>query len=335
MIKYNSNLFRMEPVHFIKIGSDIVVLIVTLIAWGLVHLILPIRKSGFKCDDYSISLPYKDSTVTNWMLIIICTLFPTIVICGTELIRKYYSAIRHRNKYVYKIKMLKNSMINIPEILGNIYINLGSFFFGLLVVQFITNLGKYTIGRLRPHYIDVCKPIFTATNLTRNDCRIKEYFIYEIDYICSNVNTKRFHDAHLSFPSGHASTTVYTMIFLIFYLKYTWNCRRIGLITPFIQIVFFSIAFFTCLTRVVDHKHHFTDVLAGSTLGLVFAILVFIFLTDFLKRKTFSKLNRNSQDPISSSNSNNSQQSPRNISRGFANNSTNGLQMTSNFNENP
>lgn len=321
----------MEPVHFIKIGSDVIVLVVTLVAWGLVHIILPIRKSGFKCDDYSISLPYRDSTVTNWMLILICTLLPLLVICGTELARKYYSAIRHRNKYVYKIKMLKNSMINIPEILGNIYINLGSYLFGLLVVQFLTNLGKYTIGRLRPHYIDVCKPMFTTTNLTRIDCKIKEYFTYEVDYICTNVNTQRFHDAHLSFPSGHASTSVYTMIFLIFYLKYTWNCRRMGLFTPFMQIVFFSVAFFTCLSRVVDHKHHFTDVLAGTVLGLVFAILVFIFLTDFLKRKTFSTTPISSQD-ITTSNSNS--QNLRNNSRGFANNTNNGLQASS-FIENP
>jgi phosphatidate phosphatase len=286
MIRYT--IFRMEPVHFIKIGSDILILLVTIAAWILVHFVLPIRKSGFKCDDYSISLPYLDSTVTNLMLILICTVIPTIVICGTELTRKYYPAVRHRNKYVYKIKMLKNSLINIPEILGNIYINLGSYMFGLLVVQFLTNLAKYTIGRLRPHYIDVCKPLFTVYNLTRIDCKLKEYFAYEVDYICTNVNTNRFHDAHLSFPSGHASTSVYTMIFLILYIKYTWKCRRMGLVTPFVQTILFSVAFFTCLTRVVDHKHHFTDVLAGSVIGFVFSIMAFIFLTDFVKRKTFS-----------------------------------------------
>ena len=327
MIKYNS-IFRMEPVHLIKIGSDVLILLMTIVAWGLVHLVLPIRKSGFKCDDYGISLPYKDSTVTNLMLIILCTVFPIIVICGTELTRKYYLTMRHRNKYVYKVKMRKNSMIDIPEVLGNVYINLGSFFFGLLVVQFLTNLAKYTIGRLRPHYIDVCKPLFTTTNLTRIDCKVKEYFVYEVDYICMNVNTQRFHDAHLSFPSGHASTSVYTMIFLIFYIKYTWNCRKMGLLTPFVQIVLFSIAFFTCLTRVVDHKHHFTDILAGSVLGLVFSILIFVFLTDFLKKKTFS-LPVSSQDLSSNSNGNGA----RNNARGFANNS-NTIMSTNFVNEN-
>lgn len=312
----------MEPVHFLKIGFDAIIIVITLIFWALVHLVLPIRMSGFHCDDYSISLPYKDSTVTNGMLIVICTLLPLVLIGGTEFQRYYYQAYKQRNRYVYKIKMLKNSFINIPDVFGNIYINLGSYFFGLLVVQFLTNLAKYTIGRLRPHYLDVCKPKFISfdINETRIDCKHKEYFRYGIDYNCTDINNKRFKDAHLSFPSGHSSTVFYTMIYLIFYVRYTWKCRKFGLLIPFIQIVLFSIAFFTGLTRVVDNKHHFTDVLAGSALGTVFAILAFMLLTDLVKKTHFYSTSNDTSNNINiveNASSGSISSHSRNGSRGF------------------
>jgi len=38
------------------------------------------------------------------------------------------------------------------------------YLFGLIVTEFVTEVGKLSVGRLRPHFIDVCKPDFTATN---------------------------------------------------------------------------------------------------------------------------------------------------------------------------
>ena len=49
-------------------------------------------------------------------------------------------------------------MIEIKEYVGNIYISYGFFIIGLLLNTIVTLIGKKTIGRLRPNFLDVCKP---------------------------------------------------------------------------------------------------------------------------------------------------------------------------------
>lgn len=51
---------------------------------------------------------------------------------------------------------------------------------GILVTLFITESGKIVIGRLRPHFLDVCKPNFTSF-----DCFDSRGFpIYVNNYEC-------------------------------------------------------------------------------------------------------------------------------------------------------
>ena len=40
------------------------------------------------------------------------------------------------------------------------------FMFGAAVVQLITDIAKYSVGRLRPHFLDVCKPDYSKFNCT-------------------------------------------------------------------------------------------------------------------------------------------------------------------------
>jgi membrane-associated phospholipid phosphatase len=49
------------------------------------------------------------------------------------------------------------------------------------------------------------------------------------------------------------------------------------------QFATFVLAVHICLTRVTDFKHHATDVLAGSVLGIVVAITVTLFLLNLRK----------------------------------------------------
>lgn len=51
--------------------------------------------------------------------------------------------------------------------IGSCYTTLIPFFFGAAVTQLTTDIAKYSVGRLRPHFLTVCKPNATvcATNL--------------------------------------------------------------------------------------------------------------------------------------------------------------------------
>lgn len=47
-----------------------------------------------------------------------------------------------------------------------VYKAIGTFLFGAAMSQSLTDIAKYSIGRLRPHFLDVCKPNWTAISCT-------------------------------------------------------------------------------------------------------------------------------------------------------------------------
>lgn len=85
------------------------------------------------------------------------------------------------------------------------------FFFGSLANIFLTNIAKYSIGRLRPHFIDVCRP----RNLDTLCPSSGNNFNYIENYECTASDGNRLKDARLSFFSGHSSMAAYSMIFTV------------------------------------------------------------------------------------------------------------------------
>ncbi|MEQ2190306.1 Phospholipid phosphatase 1 [Goodea atripinnis] len=45
-----------------------------------------------------------------------------------------------------------------------VYKAVGTFVFGAAMSQSLTDIAKYSIGRLRPHFLDVCKPNWKLIN---------------------------------------------------------------------------------------------------------------------------------------------------------------------------
>ncbi|KPJ03208.1 Putative phosphatidate phosphatase [Papilio xuthus] len=108
-------------------------------------------KRGFFCDDESLKHPYKDSTVTNIMLYIVGLGVPVFTMVLTEWIRlRDYKGGRSRNVLGREL----------PAWLWEVYKVVGVFLFGCACQQLTTDVAKYTIGRLRPHF-------FTHIVLTR------------------------------------------------------------------------------------------------------------------------------------------------------------------------
>lgn len=54
--------------------------------------------------------------------------------------------------------------------------------------------------------------------------------------------------------------------------NFTWGGSK--LLKPLLQFIFISLALGTALSRVSDYKHHWSDVLAGSILGISVAFIV-------------------------------------------------------------
>ena len=73
------------------------------------------------------------------------------------------------------------------------------FLVGAAVNVVLTDVGKYTVGRLRPHFLAVCKPDFSKLNCTTG---FHKNFI--TNYECTG-DKDLIKEARLSFPSGHSS----------------------------------------------------------------------------------------------------------------------------------
>lgn len=115
----------------------------------------------------------------------------------------------------------------------------------------------------------------------------RTYLVPGQDFKCLSRDLPSIDESRLSFPSGHSSLSFYSMLFLIFFIQSTWKCARLGLMPRVIQLGLFTSAVFIALSRIIDNKHHPTDVLAGAALGTLAAILTFRYLTDLLKQNNY------------------------------------------------
>ena len=67
------------------------------------------------------------------------------------------------------------------------YILIGIFLFGSAAQQTITNICKYAVGRLRPHFIDICSPNYTTFNC--HDASGQYRFVEED--VCTNTDEEK------------------------------------------------------------------------------------------------------------------------------------------------
>lgn len=79
-------------------------------------------------------------------------------------------------------------------------------------------------------------------------------------------------DFRLSFPSGHASFSAYTAVFIVLYMQYAIRTASFQLSKVFVQFVFICLAVACSLSRISDYFHHWSDVLAGFLIGMFSAI---------------------------------------------------------------
>ncbi|KAH0502671.1 Lipid phosphate phosphohydrolase 1 [Microtus ochrogaster] len=87
--------------------------------------------------------------------------------------------------------------------IATIYKAIGAFLFGAAASQSLTDIAKYSIGRLRPHFLAVCDPDWSKINCSDG---------YIENYICRG-NAEKVREGRLSFYSGHSSFSMYCMLF--------------------------------------------------------------------------------------------------------------------------
>uniref|UniRef100_A0A336MP79 CSON004606 protein n=1 Tax=Culicoides sonorensis TaxID=179676 RepID=A0A336MP79_CULSO len=237
-------------------------------------------KRGFFCDDESLKHPFKDSTVKSYMLYLYGIALPVIAIILTE----YFRARRKGDTRRYRL-----FDVNIPDWITNSYNNIGIFGFGAAATQLVVDIAKYQIGRLRPHFFDVCKPRMLDGTTCQDP---QNHGIYHLNFTCDGEEqgtstARQIKEMRLSFPSGHSSFSAYTMIYCAIYLHARMNWEGSKLLKHFFQYLLVLITWYTSLSRISDYKHHWSDVLAGASLGVIGALITSQFISDlFAKHKS-------------------------------------------------
>uniref|UniRef100_A0A4W6CD15 Phospholipid phosphatase 1 n=1 Tax=Lates calcarifer TaxID=8187 RepID=A0A4W6CD15_LATCA len=211
-------------------------------------------KRGFFCNDESIRYPLKEDTISYQLLGGVMIPFTLIIVCG-ECLSVYLSRI-------------KNHSLG-TKYMACVYKAVGSYVFGAAASQSLTDIAKYSIGRLRPNFLAVCKPVWDRIN-----CKAGGY----IENFTCTGDKFLVDEARLSFYSGHSSFSMYCMLFLVLYIQARLKSEWARLLRPTIQFFLIATAVYVGLSRVSDYKHHWSDVLTGLLQGGLVAILTVSFI---------------------------------------------------------
>ncbi len=172
-------------------------------------------KRGFFCNDESITKPYKDSTVPSAMAVAVALVVSVIVITVNELVLKHHGRGGYSSSG--SEEPFKCFSYDIPKVITTIIWFLYADVYGAALNTFVTDVGKYSLGRLRPHFLDACKPAWGTFNCTDE----KGNYVFVNEDVCTAAASKITKQMRLSFPSGHASFSgsrirIYKMNTLLF-----------------------------------------------------------------------------------------------------------------------
>ncbi|XP_032520110.1 putative phosphatidate phosphatase [Danaus plexippus] len=243
-----------------KILLDFIVLACVALPLLLIYLFAEPFHRGYFADDDSLKLPFKEQTISESLLASLGFALNVVTIIIMELVRD------KRGKGIGD-KFVSGTLF--PGWVWESYCAIGVFTFGAACQQLTVNSAKYVIGRLRPHFFDVCQPIPNNASNTMG---------YIQDFTCVGADAAHLKDMRLSFPSAHSSFAMYSAVFFILYVQVKGKWRGSKLLRHAVQFAVLMAAWYVGLSRVVDHMHHWSDVAVGFAVGAVYGIIVFIFV---------------------------------------------------------
>ncbi|UJR21400.1 hypothetical protein I4U23_024490 [Adineta vaga] len=129
---------------------------------------------------------------------------------------------------------------------------------------------KWLIGGLRPHFLSVCKPNINAANAGSG----KGFDGLLFDRSICTGDEKEINFALQSMPSGHSTAAFASLVYCSLYLN-----GKLKIFSNYRPQLWKLVLFYTPLlgavliaaSLTIDHYHHWYDILAGATIGTMFA----------------------------------------------------------------
>ncbi|CCH58315.1 hypothetical protein TBLA_0A05220 [Henningerozyma blattae CBS 6284] len=213
----------------------------------------------FQLTNKHISKSYvSNEVISGKQLLVLCTIPGLLII----VLQCFFGNLSNQLKFT-KGENLKPYFIS--KKLHFLHLSLIAFVLILNLNGAVTNVLKLVIGNLRPDFIARCMP---DPNLTTD---LNVWYNLQV---CTQPNKAILFEGLKSTPSGHSSFVTCSLGFLYFWQKKFINgpnWRNLWcIIIPIIVMV----------SRLTDHRHHWYDVLFGSSIG---GLVIYICWSRLLK----------------------------------------------------
>ncbi|XP_063705566.1 putative phosphatidate phosphatase [Culicoides brevitarsis] len=259
-----------HPSAKMRVFKDILFLLFLafpMILYKILQLVINRRHhGGFFCDDPTLQFPYKESTISETTVVLQTLLVPIFSIILVE----YY---HNKGNDASCDKTTKK--VNVTNLL---YTRIAHYIFGYIACCSFMWLPKYFDGNLRPHFLDVCRPVMPDGS-DCSDTRNHGKFI--LDYECGNPDF--FISIYRTFPSGHSSQAFFGATYLVMYFQRKLKNERFRIGIQFLLLLY---AYAVSISRIYDWHHHGKDVVVGAAIGVFCAMVTCIVVENSFKKKT-------------------------------------------------
>lgn len=203
----------------------------------------------FLLSDHTIQHPFAiQERVTGINCILVSSLGPTLVMVLVMVL-----SARGRGFSQDQIHVLQVSVLGL--------------LISLSMNGVFTDILKNWIARPRPDFLARCGP--------RPDTPLNEFVGLEV--CTSPLGPVALIDGMRSTPSGHSSISFSGLLYLTLWLfgQFKVLSRSLPLYRILICCIPIIGASYIALSRTQDYRHHFTDIILGSIIGISFAVTVY------------------------------------------------------------
>ncbi|XP_051552879.1 phospholipid phosphatase-related protein type 4-like [Myxocyprinus asiaticus] len=239
--------------------------VVSLYFLELTDIFKPVR-SGYSCNDRSLSMPYIEPTkevIPFLMLFSLAFAGPAAMIMIGEGI--LYCCLARRNLAIKTEANINAAGCNFNSYIRRAVRFVGVHVFGLCITALITDIIQLSTGYYAPYFLTVCKPNYTSLNMSCDE----NSFI--VDDICSGPDKAAIDAGRKSFPSQHATLAAFAAVYISMYFNATLTDSS-KLLKPLLVFTFIICGIICGLTRIIQFKNHAVDVYCGFLIGGSIAI---------------------------------------------------------------
>lgn len=236
-------------------------------AWQMADTTVPHTKRGFFCNDPSLSLPYKDSTIPSRWLYVNVYGVPVLV----RTFNFYFSSALNQLKlfqmWILELslqgKEVRKKFMAVTLMAVRWFLH---YFFAFMSLMVVMASMKNLAGTYRPFFFEVCKPDVLY------DCKTGTYMSPYFQCTTLNHSDYFLFEAKRSFPSGHVVCSVFSCGVLMWYLHK--RIYEFPYLLAFCHLVCFLWITVLSITRITDNWHHPIDVLGAFLVTLPFVFYV-------------------------------------------------------------